>query len=144
MRSRCNSTIIVLFLPLILYLSIQVCFVLHLTCGDYTVTVDLETYQNPTHRSAHNLNCCDGGCTPCDNRFNFCYSENVTQLHVGHSPQDLLQDVEIECQLVSGLVELNNDNIVFPESGIFGKTVENPLEIRGDVWPVRTISPIIH
>ena len=113
---------------------------MHFACGDYTVTVDLKTYRNPWHMRAQSRDCCDGNCSdPCDNRFRFCYSdsEDAVVQNAGVF-QERPEEVVVGCQLASGLVAHNNDSIVFPRWGIFGGTVENPLEFRGDVWPVRS------
>ena len=95
--------------------------------------------------TAQTLGCCDGGCTAhCDNRFRFCYSDSEDATQITPVLRVRPEEVEIECQLASELVAANNDSIIFPKSGIFGQTVENPLEIRADVWPVRTISMKAH
>ena len=111
----------------------QVSFVLHLTCGNYTVTVDLITYQNPSHGSASG-GCCDISCSNyCENRFTFCYSDSESATQIARSLQERPEEVLVGCQLASGLFAYNVDSIIFPSSGTFGGTVENPLELSGDV-----------
>ena len=83
--------------------------------------------------------CCDIDCDNyCDNRFTFCYSDSKNATQIARVLLERPEEVFVGCQLASGLFEYNVDSIMFPS--IFGGTVENPLELKGDVWPVRTIS----
>ena len=101
------------------------------------------SYQNPTHMAvslqAFRQGCCEASditlpCSPCDNAFRVCGRENVTGL------------VQGECKLVemeSGLIEENNDDLLFdPESfNISGLT--NPITVSGDMWPVSAMFNVI-
>lgn len=101
--------------------------------ADYTVTVDLKSYVNPTHMRAQSNDCCDSSCNPCDNRFRFCFSDSVDLVEYSVIFEERPEELVIGCQIVTDLVEINNDNITFGSK--FGNT-RNPLKFRGDIWPV--------
>ena len=108
--------------------------------ADYTVTVDLKSYANPTHMSAQTNNCCDTNCSsPCDNRFRFCFSDSVNVTEYSVILEEHFEELLIGCQIVTDLVEINNDNITFGNK--FGNT-RNPLKFKGDIWPVSYSLPV--
>lgn len=108
--------------------------------ADYTVTIELQSYQNPSHMRAQSNDCCDGGCNdPCDNRFRFCYSDSIDVTeHIGIL-EVRPEEAVIGCQFASGLVAADNDNITFQSGRIFGENTRNPLTFQGDIWPVSIV-----
>lgn len=87
---------------------------------------------------AQSNDCCDGDCSdPCDNRFRFCYTDSENIAEIAGVLRVWPEEAVVGCQFASRLVAANNDNITFPKWGIFGETVDNPLKIPGDIWPVR-------
>ena len=122
----------------VLYLFPQICCSFVGVSGDYTATVELRRYQNPTHMRAQSNDCCDGDCEdPCDNRFRFCYFDSPDVAQRAAVLQVRPEEAVIGCQFATELVGKDNDNITFPNSGIIGNSVRNPLRFKGDVWPVR-------
>ena len=121
-----------------MYIYTQVCICVHLAYGDYTVTVDLQTYHNPTHMRAQSNDCCDSNCNPCDNRFRFCFTDSTTDVEMASVLQAQAETVltKVDCPVATGLVAMDNDNITFASSKIFGDNTRNPLTFQGDVWPV--------
>ena len=118
-------------------LFLQVCHSLTLVCAEYTVTVELKQYQNPSHMRAQSRDCCDGNCSdPCDNRFRFCYSDSPNVAAMTGVLETRPEEAVIGCQLATELVARDNDNLTFSSSGVIGGSVRNPLKFRGDVWPV--------
>ena len=90
---------------------------------------------------AQNNYCCDSGCSTnqCDNRFRFCFSDSVNVTEYSVIFEERFEELLIDCQIVTDLVEMNNDNITFGSK--FGNT-RNPLKFKGDIWPVSHNLPV--
>ena len=119
----------------------QICFFSSVADADYTVTVDLQTYQNPSHMRAQGIYFCDEENDPCDSRFRFCYSETVDREEAAAIFAVRPEEAAIGCQFATGLVAMDDDNITFPSNG---KNTRNPLTFTGDVWPVRPLILLGH
>ena len=111
--------------------------------ADYKVTVELQSYENPTHMKAQSNDCCDGGSNSncyndalCDNRFRFCYSDSIDISEYTGTIAVRPEEVVCGCQFATDLVEKNNDNITFQSGRLIGGNTRNPLVFHGDVWPV--------
>lgn len=121
-----------------------ICTCLSLVSADYTLTVELKSYQNPSHMRAQSDDCCDGNCSnPCDNRFRFCFSDAPDAAERATVLRSRPEEAVIGCQFATDLVEMDSDDIIFPSSGIFGGNTRNPLTFSGDIWPVRLQSCVI-
>ena len=118
---------------------IQAFLWLSVVYADYTVTVDLKSYENPTHKRVQSKDCCDGTCNYCDNRFRFCFSDSTNITEYSVILEERFEELFIGCQIVTDLVEMNNDNITFGSK--FGNT-RNPLKFKGDIWPVSHNLPV--
>lgn len=77
--------------------------------------------------------CCDSNCNPCDNRFRFCFSDSIDMAEYAGILKERPEELFAGCQIVTDLVEMDNDNITFRNK--FGNT-RNPLKFKGDIWPV--------
>ena len=103
--------------------------------GTYTVTVELQSYENPSHRAAQEDVCCDGAChNHCDNAFTFCLTASREMAELAGMLRVTPEEAGFSCQLTTEVLEINSDNITFPLSG---ETMLNPLEIKGGIWQVR-------
>ena len=101
----------------------------------YRVTVELQTYTNPTHFQAQDNALCDSSSISCDNRFRFCFTETLDipaySDIISHHPEEIV----CGCQFSTRVFDENNDSISFPR-GRFGGNTHNPLVFEGDRWPV--------
>ena len=89
---------------------------------------------------AQSNDCCDGDCTnQCDNRFRFCFSDSINVIEYSVILEERPEELLIGCQIVTDLVEMDNDNITFGSK--FGNT-RNPLKFKGDIWPVSVSLPV--
>ena len=104
--------------------------------ASYTLEILLVSYQNPTHmaqaQQTFRRGCCDGDrtlpCSPCDNAFEVCGRETITEL------------VQGVCDLVemkTGQIEADNDDLVFSTIGNNISGLVNPIVVTGDMWKVR-------
>ena len=106
--------------------------------ASYTLTVELKSYENPSHMRAQSNDCCDGNCSnPCDNRFRFCFTDDPDNANSAGVLLTRPEEAVIGCQFATDVISMDNDDITFPSSKTLGGNAENPLEFNGDIWPVR-------
>ena len=107
--------------------------------GGYIVTVELLSYENPTHYRAQNRGCCDVGCSPCDNRFTFCFSDEMSTSEYENVVRSRPEEAACGCQYATELVEADNDNITFDPGQPINRNTPNPLVFSGHKWPVSSV-----
>ena len=103
--------------------------------GGYTVKVKLLTYQNPTHFTAQDEECCDTMCDDCDNRFTFCFSDNTTIAEYADTLASRPEELICNCQYVTRELE-DGDNITFEHGELIDGDTPNPLVFTGERWKV--------
>ena len=106
--------------------------------GDYIATVEVLLYENPTHYLAQSKDCCDIDvlCSPCDNRFTFCFSDEMETSEYEYGVRSRPEQAACGCQFATELVEVANDNITFHPGQPIDKDTPNPLVFSGHKWPV--------